>query len=136
MISFLVRKPGLKTKTKILAIGALSVLFFSGCTVGIKDDVVSPESLPLQVIAFGSCAHQNHKQPIWKAINAESADLFVFLGDNIYGDTEDMEVLRSKYEKLAAKPGFAELRKKTRTVAIWDDHDFGVHDGGADYAIG
>jgi len=125
----------LKTKIWILAIGVLSLLVVSGCTVGIKDHVDSPGSLPLQVIAFGSCAHQNHAQPIWESINAESADLFVFLGDNIYGDTEDMEVLRSKYEKLATKPGFAELRKKTRTIAIWDDHDFGVGDGGADYPM-
>jgi alkaline phosphatase D len=118
-----------------LAIGILGVLVFPGCTVGVKDDAVSRGSPPMQVIAFGSCAHQNRAQPIWESINAESADLFVFLGDNIYGDTEDMEVLQSKYEKLAAKPGFAELRKKTRTIAIWDDHDFGVDDGGVDYPM-
>lgn len=41
---------------------------------------------PLQKIAFGSCAMQFKPQPIWKAITRQSPDLFLFLGDNIYGD--------------------------------------------------
>lgn len=53
-------------------------------------------------IAFGSCVHQDHEQPIWKALNIEHPDLFVFLGDNIYGDTEDMAELQRKYQKLGA----------------------------------
>jgi len=87
----------------------------------------------LQTIAFGSCADQDHPQPIWAAINAESPDLFVFLGDNIYGDTEDMDVMRDKYRRLASIPGFAELRTSTPTIAIWDDHDFGENDAGLEY---
>jgi alkaline phosphatase D len=125
----------LKTGLGILAIVVLSVLIISSCTARVKDNAVSQGNSPLQIIAFGSCAHQNHKQPIWEAVNAESPDLFVFLGDNIYGDTEDMEVLRTKYEQLAAKPGFAELRENTQTIAIWDDHDYGVDDGGVEYPM-
>ena len=82
----------------------------------------------VDVIAFGSCVHQDHEQPIWKAINAENADLFVLLGDNIYGDTEDMAVLKAKYKKLGANPGFQQLRASTPLVAVWDDHDFGAND--------
>lgn len=89
----------------------------------------------VDVIAFGSCVHQDHEQPIWKAINAEKADLFVLLGDNIYGDTEDMAVLQAKYEKLGANPGFQQLRASTPLVAVWDDHDFGINDGGGDYPM-
>lgn len=89
--------------------------------------------LALRSIAFGSCADQNHPQPIWTAINAESPDLFVFLGDNIYGDTEDMVVMQGKYRKLASHAGFAELRASTPTIAIWDDHDFGKDDAGLEY---
>src|SRR3989337_529307 len=37
-------------------------------------------------IAFGSCAKQTKDQPIWDAVLAAKPDLFVFLGDNIYGD--------------------------------------------------
>ncbi len=89
----------------------------------------------LEVIAFGSCVLQDRPQPIWSAINTEDADLFVFLGDNVYGDTEDMSVLRAKYEKLADNPGFRELVSNTPVVATWDDHDYGMNDAGADYPM-
>jgi len=84
-------------------------------------------------IAFGSCCHQDKDQPIWDRVNAWNPELFVFLGDNIYGDTEDMAVMRGKYAKLAAKPGFRELSRRTQVIATWDDHDFGVNDGGSEY---
>jgi alkaline phosphatase D len=84
-------------------------------------------------IAFGSCCHEEKEQPIWANVNRFAPELFIFLGDNIYGDTEDMAVMRGKYAKLAAKPGFQMLRSKTDIIATWDDHDFGVNDGGQEY---
>jgi len=72
--------------------------------------------------------------PIFETITRQQPDLFVFLGDNIYGDTDDMDVLRAKYSKLGADPGFAALRKTCPILATWDDHDYGVNDGGADYS--
>lgn len=86
-------------------------------------------------VAFGSCAKQDRPQPIWDAILAENPDLFLFIGDNIYGDTEDMNVLRAKYAQLAAVPGFAVLRERCRLLATWDDHDYGANDAGADYPM-
>jgi alkaline phosphatase D len=98
--------------------------------------IVSQWSLaeePLRKFAFGSCATQRKPQPIWKAINATEPELFLFLGDNIYADTEDMEVMAQEYAKLAAIPEFAKLRQSCPILATWDDHDYGVNDGGADY---
>lgn len=86
-------------------------------------------------LAFGSCAHQDKPQPIWKAILAYQPSLFLFLGDSIYGDTRDMEVLRAKYQRLAEKPGFQELRKRARILATWDDHDYGENDAGSEYPM-
>jgi len=86
-------------------------------------------------IAFGSCAKQSKEQPIWNAVLANKPDLFVFLGDNIYGDTRDMNELRAKYAQLAAKPGFQKLRATTPIAAIWDDHDYGEDDAGGDYPM-
>jgi alkaline phosphatase D len=88
---------------------------------------------PLQRIAFGSCANQNLDQPIWDAVAAANPDLFLFVGDNIYADTEDMELMKAKYAKLAAKPGFQKLKQTCPILATWDDHDYGVNDGGAWY---
>lgn len=84
-------------------------------------------------IAFGSCNSQNKPQDIWYTIIKQEPDLFVFLGDNIYGDTEDMDVLKKKYDQLLAKPGYIELKKNTTVLATWDDHDYGVNDGGKEY---
>ncbi|APZ94742.1 alkaline phosphatase D family protein [Fuerstiella marisgermanici] len=89
---------------------------------------------PLSRILFGSCIKQDRPMPILRTIVDSQPDLFVFLGDNIYGDTEDMDVLRAKYAKLAADAGFNQLQKTCPTLATWDDHDYGVNDGGADYS--
>ena len=86
-------------------------------------------------IGFGSCANEGKAQPIWDAIDAHHCDLFVFLGDNIYGDTRDMAVLSAKYAQFAAQPGFARLRATTPVAAVWDDHDFGEDDAGGDYPM-
>lgn len=85
-------------------------------------------------IVFGSCADQEKEQPFWDAINALKPDLFIFAGDNIYGDTADMEVLRAKYKKLGDNPGYQKLLKNCPVVATWDDHDYGMDDAGADFA--
>jgi len=84
-------------------------------------------------IAFGSCADQNEPQPIWDAVLAADPELFVFLGDNVYGDTENMDELRAAYALLDAQPGYAKLKATVPIIAIWDDHDYGVNDGGWDY---
>src|SRR2546426_6802750 len=80
---------------------------------------------PLTRIAFGSCAHQDRPQPIWGPIVAARPELFLFVGDTIYADTTDMKVMRAKYAKLAAMPGYQKLLKTCPVLATWDDHDYG-----------
>lgn len=87
----------------------------------------------ISTIGFGSCMHQDKDTPILQAINQAKPELFVFLGDNVYGDTRNMNELAAKYQKQAAKPNFQTLRKQSQTIAIWDDHDFGENDAGGDY---
>lgn len=88
---------------------------------------------PLTIIAFGSCANQSKPQPIWDAVTASRPDLFIFLGDNIYGDTEDMALLRARYAQLGQNPGYQRLLATTPVIATWDDHDYGANDAGAEY---
>jgi len=54
-------------------------------------------------IAFGAC-NNPRKDPVgmYPAILGEQPDVFIFLGDNIYGDTQDMKVLQAKYAKFGA----------------------------------
>lgn len=90
---------------------------------------------PLTRIMFGSCIRQDRPAPILPKIAVDEPELFIFLGDNIYGDTDDMKVLWAKYQQLAKLPGFAELRADSQIMATWDDHDYGKNDAGADYAM-
>ena len=92
-----------------------------------------PDSKTLSRIAFGSCADQNKPQPIWDAIIAWKPELFLFLGDNVYIDLLGMESWKYEYDKLARVSGFGNLRASCPIMAVWDDHDYGVNDGGAEY---
>jgi alkaline phosphatase D len=87
----------------------------------------------LSRIAFGSCAKQDQPQPIWDAVVAARPQLFILLGDNIYADTDDMTVLRAKYQVLANQPGFKLLKQTCPLLATWDDHDYGANDAGGEY---
>ena len=66
-----------------------------------------PHSEPLRRIAFGSCATQARPQPIWDAVVATRPELTILLGDNIYADTLDMNVMRAKYAKIRRDAGLS-----------------------------
>ncbi len=75
-------------------------------------------------------------QPIWNTIRATEPDLFLFLGDAIYGDFEGKNVftptvgtLRRDWGRLADKPEFRRFRETVPIMATWDNHDYGKHDG-------
>lgn len=84
-------------------------------------------------IAFGSCAEENKPQPILDLVAKHKPDIFVYLGDNIYGDSYDLKVLQAKYDSLAIKPEFQRLKKNVQIFATWDDHDYGWNDSGKWY---
>ena len=84
-------------------------------------------------IAFGSCSNQNKPQPVLDTVVTQEPDLFIYLGDNIYGDTKDMNILSQKYKKLGSKKEFQNLRAKTTVLSTWDDHDYGWNDAGKEY---
>ncbi|MDF1853621.1 MAG: alkaline phosphatase D family protein [Verrucomicrobiales bacterium] len=89
---------------------------------------------PLTRIHFGSCVKQTQPMPIFETILEDRPEVFLMIGDNIYADTADMEVMRAKYAQLNADPGFSLLRATCPILATWDDHDFGLNDAGGDYA--
>jgi len=93
----------------------------------------APEPAEVGTIAFGSCLHQERPQPVWDAVLPLRPDLFVFAGDNVYADSGDPAVLAAAYDRLAAAPGFQALRTAVPLLATWDDHDYGLNDGGAEF---
>ncbi len=91
---------------------------------------------PLSRIAFGSCAKQTLPQPIWGPILAYRPDLFIFAGDNVYGDfhAPDAADLKRAYDEARQIAGYARLLEAVPHLAVWDDHDYGVNDGGVEFA--
>ena len=99
-------------------------------------------SKALTRIAFGSCLNETKEQTVWNTIAADNPDLFLFIGDNVYGDAYSsdprwpdptMPKMRDSYNTLAAVPEFAAFRAQTPLMTTWDDHDYGQNDGGAYY---
>lgn len=117
---------------------ALSALLVASNTAHAQEAFgIKPQPLDtsrvLSVIGFGSCAKQDKPMPIFATIAAQKPELFIFLGDNIYADTRDMDLMRAKYAMLQANSHFAQLIATCPVLATWDDHDFGENDAGADY---
>ena len=124
---------------KTTQITLIVLLFWSSCTSPSKVPVqVEPPlytarqmdySAPVQTIAFGSCNKENLPQTIWKEVLSTKPDLWIWLGDNIYADTEDMTKMEAKYKKQKYAPEYQQLLEATRVIGTWDDHDYGVNDG-------
>ncbi|WP_298919001.1 alkaline phosphatase D family protein [uncultured Algimonas sp.] len=137
-----------------------AALFLFGCTTvtdrGVDDVDPAPfstgivpmssaalaDDTVLTRIAVGSCANETEDQSIWNDIRAENPDLFLFIGDNVYGDPRRsdprfadpaMPQMRQSYIDLSRSAPFAALRAETPVLTTWDDHDYGENDGGADY---
>ena len=89
----------------------------------------------LTSFAFGACWKNNRMQGHWDQIIANQPQFWLWLGDNIYGDTDDMSKLEKKYQQLASTPGYANLAQSMPVIATWDDHDYGKNDAGCDYSM-
>lgn len=117
-------------------------ILFSGCHLSKKvhsqgDSLYQGQQWNMQkkvsTIAFGSCNREDLPQDIWNQIALNNPDLWIWTGDNIYGDSEDMNVLKEKYLKQKNGTAYRKFRENTLITGIWDDHDFGVNDGGKEY---
>jgi alkaline phosphatase D len=86
-------------------------------------------------LAFGSCNNQEKDQNMWSAIVDNQPDVWLWLGDNVYCDTENMRFLASQYARVKAEPDYQRLCEIASVIGIWDDHDYGQNDGGKDYAF-
>jgi alkaline phosphatase D len=121
----------------------LGVAFFMPTSKAHANDSWQP--LPtgtVQRIAFGSCAKHWQPQPIWEAVIAAKPDLWLFLGDTIYADTDGSTAwlvskgqLTGEWNRLADKPEFQKARAAIPMMATWDNHDYGSHSGGGEFTV-
>jgi len=86
-------------------------------------------------VAAGSCYNPRRDSlGVWNVLAKEKPQLFLFMGDNIYGDTRDMDVLKEKWNVLTSRPDYIAFKKNTLILATWDDHDYGLNDAGTEYS--
>ena len=84
-------------------------------------------------LGFGSCLHQDRSMDILNTIEKKELDLFMFIGDNVYGDQEDGELDKLIRTYKQQYNNLEDFLKNVSTEFIWDDHDFGLNDGGSNY---
>ena len=86
-------------------------------------------------IIFGSCSNQNKKMNHWKTIIDYKPNLLILLGDNVYGDfyNEEAEQLKHAYRILSENKNFQYIKNNIPIISIWDDHDYGINDGGKNW---
>jgi len=111
------------------------------CAVLVSAQAASAQHLPAAAegttrIAVLGCLRQDEPAPALSRYVASQPDLALWVGDNVYADTEDDPAfIQECYDTLAALPGFAALRAQAPYAATWDDHDFGLNNEGADYPL-
>jgi alkaline phosphatase D len=109
-----------------------SLLLLLAATLLIGWSRIQPAE-PLSRIAFGSCNRQDLPQPLWKLIARHDPQLWIWLGDNIYGDSDDMSVMRAKYRQQLRNADYRALISNVPVIGTWDDHDFGRNNGGREH---
>ena len=99
--------------------------------VPVATDAYAPQ--PLSRIAFGSCNKVDKPQPLWEAILQSAPQLWIWTGDIIYADTEDMALMQRKYAQQKMQSGYQRLLATCPVIGVWDDHDYGRNNAGKAY---
>lgn len=80
--------------------------------------------------AFGSCARlqMDSEQQIFSVAQALEPDLMLFLGDNVYADTDQPAQIADLYRRQREIERLQPVIRSVPNLAIWDDHDFALND--------
>ncbi len=103
-----------------------------------------PESsTALSRILVASCLDEEKPDSAaMRSVAGEEADLFLMIGDNVYGDRNgpayvnnqpELDELRESFRDLAAREDFRAVRAKFPMMVAWDDHDYGANDAGREF---
>lgn len=94
-------------------------------------------------ILVASCFDEEREDSItMRTVASEEADLFLMIGDNVYGDMQgrryinnqpDLDELRRSFRLLAEREDFGLVRAKHPMMVAWDDHDYGANDAGREF---
>jgi alkaline phosphatase D len=114
-------------------ISPLFTLFlFFACSIPKNTNPSTTETTPL-TIAFGSCNNHKLENFLWKEIVKHQPKVWIWGGDNTYSDTDNMDSLRRDYQVVLGNKDYQALQKTTKILGTWDDHDYGLNDGGVEF---
>lgn len=108
----------------------LAVLVSAASALGVSAQS-PPNEQPITRIAFGSCNREYRPQILWPAILANQPQLWIWLGDIVYGRADVPGDLARRYDSEKKMPGYQALLHQARVIGMWDDNDYGAKDGGA-----
>lgn len=114
-------------------------IFLLGCKtkqvtqINSLDD--SKKSDNVFVVSFGSCNKQYLPNPFWDDILAEEPDVWIWGGDIVYADTDEIDKLKAIYTEQNNKEAYRLLKSKVPVIGTWDDHDYGLNDGGEEFSM-
>jgi alkaline phosphatase D len=104
------------------------------CTKNNSTENIAP---PPSKIAFGSCCIQIGDLSIFDSILKQKPELYLALGDNMYGDFPDgfpdSAWLQLNYNILGSNASFKRLKQNVPIIATYDDHDYGGNNRGNEY---
>jgi alkaline phosphatase D len=99
-----------------------------------------PSSLRLAVASCMDDHYEKHFK-IWNTLSGLNPDYLLLIGDNVYTDRgpsleimdTDPKLIWQRYIDLRLSLPIFFVEKLIPIHALWDDHDFGVNNGGAAY---
>jgi hypothetical protein len=98
-------------------------------------EVATPAEGPASFrVALGSCARNSSNGAVFDEIAAADPLLFLSLGDFHYSnlDSTDPVDFRAAIERQLTTPAQSALYRQVPVAYVWDDHDYGPNDAGAD----
>jgi alkaline phosphatase D len=61
-------------------------------------------------------------------------EAWIWGGDIVYADSDDFETIEKHYRRQLENVEYRRLTESTKILATWDDHDYGMNDGGVAFS--
>lgn len=85
-------------------------------------------------IAFGSCNNAYAPNELWDDVLLVQPEAWIWGGDIVYADSDDFETIEKHYHRQLENREYKRLTESAKILGTWDDHDYGMNDGGVTFS--
>ncbi len=85
-------------------------------------------------IAFGSCNNAYASNELWDDVLLAQPEAWIWGGDIVYADSDNFETIEKHYRRQLENVEYRRLTESSKILATWDDHDYGMNDGGVTFS--